>query len=158
MAQYLIGDQVTCRLGSSHGFTDADFASDDGIVAYLQATTQVATGPVPTIEKAPPTPAATTTYEPYGVLANRVPSYGTPTASAGSNQLTYIDAANVTVSGIVPVTLASGRSGSVGQQLGNVQTIPAAPTTDGLQGVASGGKGRIVATNGQVVYWDIRAK
>lgn len=157
MSQFLIGDQVTCKIASTNGFTDADFESDDNLVAYLRDS-DGATGPVPTIAKTPfdTDPATTTTYEPYGGLGNRVEAFGDATGISG-NQLTYDDAANVVVSGIVPVTIPGTGSTTVGGQLGYLKTIPADPG-DGLQSVSSGGKGRIIARNGQVVYWDIRAK
>ena len=161
MAQFLIGDQVTCKLDDgANAFTDTDFESDDGLVAYLRDS-DGATGPVPTIAKTPfdTAPSATTTFEPYGALGNKVGAFGDPTGiSSTDNSLVYTDGANVIVSGIVAVTIPGTGSTTVGEQLGYVETVPSAPTTDGLQSVSSGGKGRIVARNGQTVYWDIRAK
>lgn len=162
--QFVIGDQVTCRVDSNSPFTDDDYTSEDGIVVYLRNPEHTATGPVPTIGKEPKAPTATGTVQPYGVLANRVTAFGDPTASAGSNQLTYPAAANATVSGIVAVEIPANANidvdaSSIGQGLGNLVTLPTPSTSDGLQPrtKADGGKGKIVARNGRKVYWDIRA-
>lgn len=160
MAQFIVGDQVTCKVDSTNAFTDADYASDDGLVAYLTDSDN-ATGPVPTVLKTPASPGSpgTETHEPYGVLANRIDALGDPTGVSG-NELTYTSGANVQVSGIAAVTIPTGITvdgTSIGRGLGLVLTNPSA-ATDGLQPVATGGKGRIVARNGNVVYWDIRGK
>ena len=169
MAQFHVGDQVTCRITTvaGAGFADADYTSDDGIVVFLDndASVGAANGPIPTIRKTPAAPAApgTETHDPYGLLANRVPAFGDPTgvSSTNPNELEYADAANVTVSGILAVEIPAGVTvdgNTIGQRLGYVVTNPPG-ANDGLQPITTGndGKGRVIARNGQTVYWDIRA-
>lgn len=159
-AQSHIGNQVTCKVDAANAFSDADYANESGVVGFL-TDSPGATGPVPTVRRVPPAPATgSETHEPYGVLANRVEAFGEPTLGTG-NQLTYSPAVNMIVSGIVAVNIPNTQitvdGTSIGRGLGYVTTdTPAA--TDGIQPVATGGKGRIVARNGRDVYWDIRAK
>lgn len=159
MAQYLIGDQVPCKVSATVGFTDADYTSSDGVVVFLDDSDN-ATGPTPTIRKTPAAPAApgTETHEPYGALANRIPAFGDVTGVSG-NELQYASGANVTVSGIVAIAIPSGVTvddTSIGEGIGYVITNPPG-ANDGLQPSSDGG-GKIIARNGNTVYWDIRAK
>ena len=163
-AQFQVGKQVTCKVDSNSSFDDSDYTSEDGVVVYLRNQSVAATGPVPTVGKAPKAPATTGTVQPYGVLANRVDGFGDPTGVTG-NQLTYADAATVMVSGIVAVPIPANAqinvdANSIGMGLGNLVTIPTPSATDGLQPRthANGGKGRIIGRNGRTVYWDMRAK
>ena len=165
MSQNMIEQQVTCQVSSTNGFSDAEYASSDGMVVYLVDPDDPATGPTPTIQNTPAAPTApgTATHLPYGALGNRVGPLGDATGVSG-NQITYAEGANAITKGIVPITIPAGGAAttidatSIGRGLGYVVTNPAASATDGLQALATGGKGKIVARNGRVVYWDIRAK
>ena len=164
MAQNMIEQQVTCKVSSTNGFSDAEYASEDGMVVYL-ADSDDATGPTPTIQNTPAAPgsAGTETHLPYGALGNRVGALGDATGVSG-NQITYDEGANAITKGIVPITIPAGGAAttidatSIGRGLGLVLTNPPASATDGLQAMATGGKGKIIARNGRTVYWDIRAK
>ena len=137
-AQQLINNSITCKV------TSAITADQRNIPVYL-ADSDGATDPTPRVG-----PADATNTAIYGKLEDTIPAFGDPTASAGSNQLTYTMGANVVVDGIVEFTKSSAAAdtdiglGVVGVANNQVDT-------------AATGTGKVVAYNGTTIWVDLRA-
>ena len=137
MAQQIINDAITCKVGTGITATTSD-------IPVRLVDSDNATDPTPTV-------AATdgTDNVIYGKLEATLDAFGDATGVSG-NQITYDMGANVIVDGIVEFTKsAASVAGDIGL---------------GVQGAANNqvdthadGTGRVVARNGTTLWVDLRA-